>query len=337
MIVSVAIHDPDASPTSCTLHATIESTQYALTTEMKMDISTGESHSSHHREDPPRTKKGLSLSPLDKENDHTTLSNIFSLGTPRQLSPREMARRRDILAYLETLDEAKAAELCLRKDTIHGEPPRHAVVQDSYHASSSSRELPAIIVPPPNPSWNHDNNHHHHHGQVDITTSIYDGPPREIILGGCDSDPTTHAQNPKIVQKSNSPSKHAKISSIQANAVLSPPSSIDASSRSRMMLKSSKASKPSSIHPMSSLLLHTSPSNVNLKIRMLLVHIYIHIYIYICRLNQRWPRRSFSCLPSTRLESNLESALCTRTVLLKSVKNKFRAATHGSDCTIMTM
>ncbi|KAF0686548.1 Aste57867_21642 [Aphanomyces stellatus] len=42
--------------------------------------------------------------------DEAAMSNIFSLGTPRQLSPRELARRRDILSYLESQHATAAYE-----------------------------------------------------------------------------------------------------------------------------------------------------------------------------------------------------------------------------------
>ncbi|OQS04511.1 hypothetical protein THRCLA_03259 [Thraustotheca clavata] len=54
---------------------------------------------------------------LDREKaaDHATFSNIFSLGTPRQLSPRELARRRDILAYLESFEQNRLHEEAMAK------------------------------------------------------------------------------------------------------------------------------------------------------------------------------------------------------------------------------
>ncbi|CAK4081629.1 unnamed protein product [Aphanomyces euteiches] len=52
------------------------------------------------------------------------MSNIFSLGTPRQLSPRELARRRDILSYLESIEAATAHEemLAKKKKTLMERP-----------------------------------------------------------------------------------------------------------------------------------------------------------------------------------------------------------------------
>ncbi|ETW01101.1 hypothetical protein, variant [Aphanomyces invadans] len=47
--------------------------------------------------------------------DQATMSNIFSLGTPRLLSPRELARRRDILSYLDSIEAAALQEELLAK------------------------------------------------------------------------------------------------------------------------------------------------------------------------------------------------------------------------------
>ncbi|OQR99968.1 hypothetical protein ACHHYP_03768 [Achlya hypogyna] len=92
------------------------------------------------------------------ESDSTTFSNIFSLGTPRQLSPRELARRRDILAYLEAVEVAKQHdEMVARKKKELLERP----VADGGHVTVAvplrnqplqlSLELPYAIGTPPEP------------------------------------------------------------------------------------------------------------------------------------------------------------------------------------------
>lgn len=55
----------------------------------------------------PQLLDGSSFENEMMEADTTTLSHIFSVSTPRQLAPKEQARRRDILKYLEKCQEKK--------------------------------------------------------------------------------------------------------------------------------------------------------------------------------------------------------------------------------------
>ncbi|KDO21310.1 hypothetical protein SPRG_13202 [Saprolegnia parasitica CBS 223.65] len=79
----------------------------------------------------------------DRASDSTTFSNIFSLGTPRQLSPRELARRRDILAYLEGIEATRQHdELVAKRKKALLERPHHD--GDGGHISTAAAPLPNL-------------------------------------------------------------------------------------------------------------------------------------------------------------------------------------------------
>ncbi|EQC28569.1 hypothetical protein SDRG_13647 [Saprolegnia diclina VS20] len=84
----------------------------------------------------------------DRASDSTTFSNIFSLGTPRQLSPRELARRRDILAYLEAVEATRQHdELVAKRKKELLERPHHD--GDGGHISAAApplRNLPLHLT-----------------------------------------------------------------------------------------------------------------------------------------------------------------------------------------------
>jgi len=78
--------------------------------------------------------------------DSTTLSNIFSLGTPRQISPREQARRRDILTYLEQCEAEKIRENLVQQK-------KKDLLSKTFIDDNSDGILPSgseIIGPPDN-------------------------------------------------------------------------------------------------------------------------------------------------------------------------------------------
>ncbi|GLE03989.1 hypothetical protein PINS_up012900 [Pythium insidiosum] len=82
------------------------------------------------------------------EPDAATLSNIFSLGTPRQLTAEELARRNDILAVLEREEQRATRKLAVASFTaLTGIPPPSTVMDDSdkvwreYTAAVSSVTL----------------------------------------------------------------------------------------------------------------------------------------------------------------------------------------------------
>ncbi|KAJ0400520.1 hypothetical protein ATCC90586_009743 [Pythium insidiosum] len=95
-------------------------------------------------------------SPLAVEPDAATLSNIFSLGTPRQLTADELARRNDILAVLEREEQRATRKLAVSSFTaLTGIPPPTTVMDDSdkvwrdYTAAVSSVTLTGEACVPP--------------------------------------------------------------------------------------------------------------------------------------------------------------------------------------------
>ncbi|KAH9092152.1 hypothetical protein LEN26_018711 [Aphanomyces euteiches] len=108
---------PDTDPTRSTVRASYQGRgskySFAATIQThKLSTQDVEVHV-HMDPQPPTTKV-----------DTAAMSNIFSLGTPRQLSPRELARRRDILSYLESIEAATAHEemLAKKKKTLMERP-----------------------------------------------------------------------------------------------------------------------------------------------------------------------------------------------------------------------
>ncbi|ETV87956.1 hypothetical protein H257_01354 [Aphanomyces astaci] len=76
--------------------------------------------------------------------DQASMSNIFSLGTPRQLSPRELARRRDILSYLDSIHAAAMHEdMLAKKKQALLERPVNVVEGDVLESPSSQHCLPS--------------------------------------------------------------------------------------------------------------------------------------------------------------------------------------------------
>ncbi|RHY92509.1 hypothetical protein DYB35_000383 [Aphanomyces astaci] len=76
--------------------------------------------------------------------DQASMSNIFSLGTPRQLSPRELARRRDILSYLDSIHAAAMHEdMLAKKKRALLERPVNVVEGDVLESPSSQHCLPS--------------------------------------------------------------------------------------------------------------------------------------------------------------------------------------------------
>ncbi|KAF1316295.1 Ubiquitin-specific protease, partial [Globisporangium splendens] len=138
-----------------------QETELSIATELDVIIpspvrnNTSSSLSTPHAPPPSSPKKTLFASlvagkgvndkkPITLEPDAAVLSNIFSLGTPRQLSSDELARRNDILALLEREDmknEQRMANASIAAMSM----PMSTTLADSDKSYQASIN---ILVPP---------------------------------------------------------------------------------------------------------------------------------------------------------------------------------------------